>query len=170
MNISTAFRPDLIHPTVFIGQGAVVVGDVTIAAACSVWFNAVLRADTTPVTVGEQTNIQEGVILHADPGFPTIIGQKVTIGHGAVVHGAVVGNNSLIGISAVLLNGVEIGENSIVGAGSLLPPGKKFPPKSLILGSPAKVVRQLTSEEIESNRQTAEGYVKKSRLFMQQET
>src|SRR5687768_1276025 len=144
--LSTEFRPHQMHPSVFIAQGAVVVGDVTLEEACSVWFNATLRADTTPVHIKAGTNIQEGCILHADPGFPTIVGEGVTLGHGAVVHGAQVGSNSLIGIRAVLLNGVVVGENCIVGANSLLTQGKVFPSGSLIIGSPAKVIRELTPE------------------------
>ena len=164
--IHTQFHPDKIHSTVFIGQGAVIVGDVTIAEECSVWFNATLRGDTTPVRIGPRTNIQEGCIFHADPGFPAIVGAGVTVGHGAVIHGARVGDNCLIGIRSVLLNGVVVGENSIVGANSLLTQGKIYPPGSLIIGSPAKVARELTPEEIESNREAARHYVERSRAFM----
>lgn len=163
----TKFRPEQIDSTAFVAQGVVIVGDVTLAAETSVWFNATLRGDTTPLTIGARTNIQEGSILHADPGFPTIIGQGVTIGHGAVVHGARVGDNALIGIRSVLLNGVVVGENCVVGANSLLTQGKVFPPGSLIMGSPAKVVRPLTPEEIEQIRVSAESYVRRSRAFME---
>ena len=135
-------------------------------ANCSVWFNATLRGDTTPIHIGVGTNIQEGCILHADPGFPAIIGTGVTVGHGAVIHGAKVGDNNLVGIRSVLLNGVVVGKNCIVGANSLLTQGKVFPPGSLIMGTPAKVIRPLTPEEIESNRTTAERYVERSRAFM----
>lgn len=163
---ATQFRPDQIHPTAFIAPGAIIVGDVTLAAESSVWFNATLRGDTTPIAIGPRSNIQEGCIFHADPGFPAIIGQGVTVGHGAVIHGATVGDNTLIGMRAILLNGVVVGENCIVGAGALLTQGKVFPPGSLIMGAPAKVVRPLTSEEIERNRSSAEAYVKRSRAFM----
>ncbi len=162
----TQFRPQQMHPSVFVGQGVVIVGDVSIGENSSIWFNSTLRADTTPVTIGSGTNIQEGCILHADPGFPAVIGDGVTLGHGAIVHGAKIGNNSLIGIRAVVLNGVVVGENCIVGANSLLTQGKEFPAGSLILGSPAKVIRQLTPEEIEGNRLTAQTYVERSRAFM----
>jgi carbonic anhydrase/acetyltransferase-like protein (isoleucine patch superfamily) len=130
-----------------------------------VWFNATLRGDTTPVTIGPGSNIQESCILHADPGFPTIIGAGVTVGHGAVIHGAQVGDNCLVGIRSVLLNGVVVGENCIIGACALLTQGKQFPPGSLIMGAPAQVVRQLTPEEIERNRQSAQGYVAKAKAF-----
>lgn len=162
----TQFRPQQIHASVFIGQGVVIVGDVSVGEKSSIWFNSTLRADTTPVTIGAGTNVQEGCILHADPGFPAIIGDGVTLGHGAIVHGAKVGNNSLIGIRAVVLNGVVVGENCIVGANSLLTQGKEFPAGSLILGSPATVIRPLTPEEIEDNRLTAQTYVERSRAFM----
>ncbi len=162
----TKFRPEQIAPTAFIAQGAVIVGDVTLDEETSVWFNATLRADTTPVRIGARTNIQEGAIFHADPGFPAIIGQGVTVGHGAIVHGAKVGDNTVVGMGAVLLNGVVVGENCIIGAKALLTEGKEFPPGSLILGSPAKVVRPLTAEEIEHNRAAAARYVERSRAFM----
>ena len=165
MKYDVEFHPELLHPSVFVGQGAIVVGQVSLAEACSVWFNATLRGDTTPVQIGPQTNIQEGAILHADPGFPAIVGAGVTIGHGAVVHGARVGDNSLIGIRAVLLNGVVVGRDCVVGANSLLTPGKTFPDGVLILGSPAKVARTLSPEEIEANRKTAHRYVDKARAF-----
>jgi carbonic anhydrase/acetyltransferase-like protein (isoleucine patch superfamily) len=163
---SIEFRPDQIDPSVFIGQGVVIVGDVTIAAESSVWFNSTLRGDTTPIRIGTRTNIQEGCIFHADPGFPALIGDDVTVGHGAIVHGATVGNKSLIGMRAVLLNGVVVGENSIVGACSLLTQGKVFPPGSLIMGIPARVVRALTEQEIEENLAAAAHYVERSRAFM----
>lgn len=140
-------------------------GDVTLGEESSVWFNATLRGDTAPLTIGPRTNIQEGCIFHADPGFPVIVGAGATIGHGAVIHGAQVGDNTLIGIRSVLLNGVVVGENCIVGACALLTQGKVFPPGSLIMGAPAKVIRELTPTEIEGNRRSAEEYVKRSRAF-----
>ncbi|GAB4443601.1 MAG: gamma carbonic anhydrase family protein [Anaerolineae bacterium] len=161
----TQFRPEQIHPTAFIAPGVVIVGDVTLGEESSVWFNATLRGDTAPLTIGPRTNIQEGCIFHADPGFPVIVGAGATIGHGAVIHGAQVGDNTLIGIRSVLLNGVVVGENCIVGACALLTQGKVFPPGSLIMGAPAKVIRELTPAEIEGNRRSAEEYVKRSRAF-----
>ncbi|MBI5928102.1 MAG: gamma carbonic anhydrase family protein [Chloroflexi bacterium] len=163
---STQFRPDQIHPTTFIATGAVIVGDVTLAELTSVWFNAVLRGDTTPITIGPRTNIQDGAILHADPGFPAEIGEGVTIGHGAIVHGAKVGSNTVIGMGAILLNGSVVGENCIVGAGALITEGKIFPAGSLILGSPAKAIRELTEDDINRNYLSAETYVMRSRAFM----
>ena len=159
------FRPEQIDETVFIGQGVVIVGDVTVAENCSVWFNASLRGDTDPIRVGPGTNIQEGAIFHADPGFPVEIGAGVTIGHGAVIHGAKVGYNTLVGMRAVLLNGVVVEENCIIGANALLTQGKHFPAGSLILGSPAKVVRELTVDEIEQNSVSAQNYMRKAQAF-----
>ncbi len=159
--IHLARRPELIAPSAFIAPGAIVVGDVTLEAEVSVWFNAVLRGDTTPLQVGAGSNIQDGAIMHADPGFPAIVGAGCTIGHNAIVHGAHVGSNSLVGMGAILLNGVSVGADSIVGAGALLTQGKRFPPGSLILGSPARCVRALGSLEIEANRARARAYVAK---------
>lgn len=163
----TSFRPNQIHPSVYLAPGAVVVGDVTISAECSVWFHASLRADVEAIWIGARTNIQEGAIFHADPGFPVMVGSGVTIGHGAIVHGARIGNNSVIGMRAVLLNGAVIGEDSLVGAAALVTEGKVFPPGSLILGSPARVVRSLTPEEIERNRHAAEIYIQRAQAFRQ---
>jgi carbonic anhydrase/acetyltransferase-like protein (isoleucine patch superfamily) len=159
------FRPEQIDKTVFIGQGAVIIGDVTLAENCSVWFNATLRGDTDPIKIGPGTNIHEGAIFHADPGFPVEIGVGVTVGHGAVIHGAKVGSNTLVGMRAVLLNGVVVEEDCIIGANALLTQGKQFPAGSLILGSPAKVVRGLSVEEIEQNRVSAQNYVRKAMAF-----
>ena len=165
MTLNTIFNEALIAPTAFIAKGAIVVGDVTLGAEATVWFNATLRGDTTPVTIGARSNVQEGAILHADPGYPAIIGEGVTIGHGAVVHGARVGNNCLIGIRSVLLNGVELGDNCIVGANALLTQGKKYPANAMIFGSPAKVVRELTAEEIAGISKSAASYVARGKAF-----
>jgi carbonic anhydrase/acetyltransferase-like protein (isoleucine patch superfamily)/Uma2 family endonuclease len=167
MQLDTKFHPEQIHPSVFIAAGAVVVGDVTLGEQASVWFNATLRGDVEAITVGPRSNIQEGCILHADPGYPTVIGAGVTVGHGAVVHGARVGDNCIVGIRAVLLNGSVVGENSIVGACALLTEGKVYPPNSLILGMPARVVRDLTPEEIATNRSSAARYVERAAAFSQ---
>lgn len=159
------FHPAQIAPDALIAPGAVVVGDVTLAAASSVWYNATLRGDVEIIVVGAGSNIQESCVLHADPGYPCIIGEGVTVGHGAVVHGAQVGDNCIIGIRAVLLNGSVVGENSIVGACALLTEGKVYPANSLILGMPARVVRQLTPEEVEANRGSVARYVQRAAAF-----
>lgn len=159
------FYPNQVDPDALIAPGAVVVGDVTLGADVGIWFNSTLRGDVEAIVIGPRSNIQEGCILHADPGYPCVIGKGVTVGHGAVVHGARVGDNTLIGIRAVLLNGSEVGENSIVGACALLTEGKVYPANSLILGIPAKVVRQLAPEEIETNRDSAARYVQRAAAF-----
>ncbi|MFZ2359424.1 MAG: gamma carbonic anhydrase family protein [Anaerolineae bacterium] len=167
MQLDTLFHPEQVHPSAFIAAGALVVGDVTLGEQASVWFNATLRGDVESISVGPRSNIQEGCILHADPGYRTVIGAGVTVGHGAVVHGAQVGDNCIVGIRAVLLNGSVVGENSIVGACALLTEGKVYPPGSLILGAPARVVRELTVAEIDANRSSAARYVERAAAFGQ---
>ena len=161
----TRFNPNLVHPSVFIAQGAVIVGEVHLAKNCGVWFNATLRGDNEPITIGEGSNIQEGAIFHVDPDAPINIGKGVTVGHGAIVHGATVGDNTIVGMGSILLNNAVIGENSIVGAGALVTERKTFPAGSLILGSPAKVVRSLSDEEIANNRSSAQHYVDRAHRF-----
>jgi len=133
---------------VFIAPGAHVIGKVTLERDASVWYNAVLRGDADTITVGEGTNIQDLTMVHADTGLPTQIGSGVTIGHSCIIHGCTIGSNSLIGMGSTILNGAVIGENSLVGAGSLVTEGKVFPPGSVIMGRPAKVIREVGDKEI----------------------
>jgi len=165
MTDRTRFRPEQTHATAFIAAGATVVGDVTLGAESSVWFGAVLRGDTDRIEVGERTNIQDGAILHADAGFPCIIGSGVTVGHRAIVHGATVGNNVTVGMGAIILNGAVIGENSIIGAAALVTEGTQIPPGSLVLGIPGRIKREATAEEIAHNKRSAEHYVKNAAAF-----
>lgn len=158
-------NPQLVHESVFIGDGAVVVGEVYLGEACSVWFNASIRGDMEPVEIGSRSNVQESAVLHVDPGFPLTIGEGVTVGHGAIVHGATVGNNVVVGMGSIILNGAVIGDDSIVGAGALVTQGKVFPARSLIIGSPAKAVRELTDEEVEGNRGNCLRYVERATQF-----
>jgi carbonic anhydrase/acetyltransferase-like protein (isoleucine patch superfamily) len=159
------FRPDLVHPSVFIADGAIVVGDVTIGEDSSVWFNAVLRGDTDPIRIGRRTNIQDGCILHADPGFPCSIGDGVTVGHGAIVHGATVESDCLIGMRSVLMNGVTVGAGSIIGTGAVVTESTQVPPRSLVLGLPAKIVRSVTAEEFVHLRNAATRYVERVKQY-----
>jgi len=159
-----------IDPTAFIAPNATVLGDVTIGPQASVWHGAVVRADIAPITVGARTNIQDGVILHADKGEPCVIGDGVTVGHGAVIHGSIVQDDCLIGIRAVVLDRAVIGRGSIVGAGAVVTADTVVPPGSLVLGVPARVVRALTLEEIAHNRHDAEQYVEFARWYMQRKT
>lgn len=147
-----------INPTVYLAPGTRVVGDVTIKENSSVWYNTVIRGDVAPVSIGRNTNIQDLVMIHVASGFPTSVGDGVTVGHSAILHGCTVEDNVLIGMGAIVLNGARIGKNSIVGAGALVTQNKTFPEGSLILGSPARVLRSLTEEEIGKNRQSAEHY------------
>ena len=142
----------------FVAENATVRGSVTIGPEAGIYFGAVLRAETAPITVGEGANIQDNCVLHTDAGFPIRIGRGCTIGHGAIVHGCTVGDNVLIGMGATVLNGAKIGDNCIVGAGALVTGKMDAPAGSMILGSPAKVVRPLTEAEIESNRESAREY------------
>jgi carbonic anhydrase/acetyltransferase-like protein (isoleucine patch superfamily) len=143
-------RVPRIDPTAFVAPGARVVGDVELAARASVWFNAVLRGDSDRVRVGEASNVQDGAVLHTDAGSPCLIGEECTIGHRAVVHGCRIGDGCLIGMGAIVLSNAVIGAHSLVAAGALIPPGKSFPPRSLLVGSPAKMIRELTDEDIQS--------------------
>ncbi|MYE25735.1 MAG: gamma carbonic anhydrase family protein [Chloroflexi bacterium] len=161
----TKFQPDLIHPSAFIARGAVVIGDVILGADASVWFNAVLRGERESLRIGAGCNIQDGAICHADPGTPLVIGEGVTIGHRAIAHGATIGDHSLIGMGAIIMNGARIGAQCLVGAGALVTEGKEFPKRSLILGAPARVMRTVTDEEVAMMRRTAAEYAVKARAF-----
>lgn len=161
-------NPQLVHDSVFIGEGAVVVGEVYLSEACGVWFNATMRGDMELIKVGSRSNVQECAVLHVDPGFPLTIGEGVTVGHGAILHGATIGDNVVIGMGSIVLNGAVIGDDSIVGAGALVTQGKEFPPRSLIIGSPAKAVRELTDEEIEGNRGNCQRYVERAKAFREE--
>jgi carbonic anhydrase/acetyltransferase-like protein (isoleucine patch superfamily) len=156
--------PD-VHPSAYVADNAQVIGDVQLAEDSSVWFGTVIRGDSDRITVGKGSNIQDASVLHADTGYPLTVGDNVTVGHQVMLHGCTIGDESLIGIGAVVLNGAKIGKNCLVGAGSLVTEGKEFPDGSMILGSPAKVVRQLTPEQIEGLRQSAKHYVDNARRF-----
>ena len=158
-------HPESIDESVFIAPGAVIVGDVRIEAHSSVWYNAVLRGDTDTISIGPRTNVQDGAVIHVDAGAPCSIGAGVTIGHRAVVHGALVEDDVLIGIGAIVLSGARIGHECIVGAGSLVTGRSVIPPRSMVLGVPGRVVRPLTDDEVRSIRTAAEHYVKYSEEY-----
>lgn len=160
-------KKPVIADSTFIAPGAKVIGDVTIKDDASVWYNAVVRADLAPVKIGENTNIQENCALHVDIDVPVILGDNITIGHGAIVHGCRIEDNCLIGMGATILNNAVIGENTIIGAGALVTEGKNIPSGSLVLGVPGKVVRELNEEEIEEIEESAEHY---ARLAYQHKT
>ncbi|MCW8884285.1 MAG: gamma carbonic anhydrase family protein [Motiliproteus sp.] len=149
----------------FIADNATLIGSVIVGHQSSVWFNAVVRGDNEPITIGEDSNIQDASVLHTDPGFPLTIGKGVTVGHKAMLHGCEVGDHSLIGINAVVLNGAKIGRNCLIGANCLIPEGMEVPDGSLVVGSPGKVRRQLTEEEIAGLVENAEHYVENMRRY-----
>ncbi len=142
----------------WVAPSASIVGRVRMGERCSGWFGAVLRGDSTTLTLGDRVNVQDGAVLHGDDGFPLELGADVTVGHQAMVHGCTVGEGSLIGIQAVVMNGAVIGAGSLVGAGALVTEGKQFPPRSLIVGSPAKLLRELSEEESARLRLSAAHY------------
>lgn len=147
-----------VDDTVFVAPGARIVGRVKIGAHSSVWYNVVIRGDVDEVHIGSHTNIQDGSVLHEDGGFPLVIGDHVTVGHNAVLHGCHVGDGAVIGMGAVVMSGAKIGANSVLGAGSLLPQGREIPPNCMAMGSPAKVVRELSEQEMESFSKLAASY------------
>lgn len=149
----------------WIADSAQVIGKVHIGADASVWFGVVARGDSDHLTIGEGTNVQDASVLHADLGSPLVIGRHVTVGHQVMLHGCTIGDESLIGIGAIVLNGAKIGKNCLVGAGALVTEGKEFPDGSMIIGSPAKAVRQLTPEQIEGLRRSAQHYIDNARRF-----
>lgn len=151
----------------FIAPNAAVIGNVTLKDRSSVWFSCVLRGDAERIEIGAGSNIQDGSVLHADPGFPLVIGDKVTVGHNAMLHGCTVGEGSLVGIAAVVLNGARIGRNCLIGAGALVTEGMEIPDGSLVLGAPAKVRRQFSEEEQAAIGRNAEHYVRNAAAFLE---
>lgn len=163
--MQTRFRSELLDPSVFVAAGARIVGDVTIGAESSVWFNAVIRGDVEAIRIGRRTNIQDNCVLHADEGFPCVLGDDVTVGHAAIVHGAEVGDGVLIGMHAVVMNGAKIGAESIIGVGAVVTEGMVIPPRSLVKGLPGKVTRELLERELARNRHAAEHYVQLAKQY-----
>lgn len=148
-----------VHPTAFIHPHATVLGNVTLGARASVWPQAVLRADTDRIEVGDDSNVQDGSVLHCDPGVPCVVGRRVTIGHRAIVHGTVVEDDCLIGMGAILLNHCTVGRGSIIAAGAVCPEGMTIPPNSLVMGAPAKVVRETTPDLRARIQRGADAYI-----------
>ena len=157
-----------IDASAFVADSATLIGKVTLEANASVWYGATLRGDNERITIGENSNVQEGTVMHTDMGFPLTLGKNVTVGHQAMLHGCTVGDGSLIGIQAVILNGARIGKGCLVGAGALVTEGKDVPDHSLIIGSPAKVVRTLTEEDLLRLEASAASYVARGQLFKAQ--
>nr|WP_218652889.1 gamma carbonic anhydrase family protein [Paenibacillus sp. 79R4] len=157
-------RPNL-DSSVFVAEGAKVVGDVTLGKDSTIWYNAVLRGDLAPIMIGDRCNIQDGVIGHVNTDQPLIVRSEVSVGHGAIIHGATIGQGTLIGMGAIVLNGADIGEYALVGAGSLVTENTKIPPYTLSLGTPARVVRELTEDDLLRMKRTMESYVVKGKEY-----
>jgi|TARA_B110000211_G_scaffold199135_1_gene229388 carbonic anhydrase/acetyltransferase-like protein (isoleucine patch superfamily) len=148
-----------LDPNSWVASNSVIIGKVELKKDSNIWFNVTLRGDVEPITVGEGSNVQDGSVVHSDPGCPVIIGKNVTIGHLVMLHGCVIEDDCLIGIGSTILNKAKIGKNSIIGANALVTENKVIPERSLVLGSPGKIVRQVTDEEIKSIKENAEHYV-----------
>ncbi len=165
----TAYKLDGVAPDIdsdtWIAPDAQIVGRVRLGAECSVWFGVVLRGDNEYLTFGAGTNLQENVVCHSDPGFPLTVGAGCTIGHKAMLHGCTIGDGSLIGMGTTVLNGAVIGQNCLIGAGALVTEGKEIPDRSLVVGTPGKVIRTLSDEDVAGLARTAQGYIAKMRLF-----
>jgi carbonic anhydrase/acetyltransferase-like protein (isoleucine patch superfamily) len=158
-------RTPTIDPTAWVAPSADVIGDVTLAAGATVWFGAVLRADVAPVKIGARSNIQDGTVCHADPGYPLTVGEGCTIGHQVMLHGCTIEDGALVGMGSTILNGAVIGAGSLVGANALVTEGKVFPPNSLIIGSPAKAVRELDEAARAGLLQSAKHYADKGAAY-----
>lgn len=153
-----------IDPTAFLARGAIVLGDVAVGPDSSLWYQTVVRGDTERIAIGSASNIQDLCMVHADPGFPCLVGDRVTVGHRAILHGCIIEDGCMIGMGAILLNGCRIGAGSLVGAGALVPEGMVVPPGSLVLGVPGKVVRPLTEQASERIDHAWKHYVEQARL------
>lgn len=154
-----------VAPDAYVADGATVLGRVTLGAKASVWFGAVVRGDNDRITIGAGSNVQDGAVLHVDPGIPMHIGERVSIGHQAMLHGCTIGDGTLVGIQAIVLNGAVIGPDCLVGAGALVTEGKHFPARSLILGAPAKLVRTLTDNDLLRLKGAADSYIERSARY-----
>ncbi|MDF2963533.1 MAG: acetyltransferase [Paenibacillus sp.] len=157
-----------IHPTVFLAAGVQIIGDVIIEEGASIWYNTVLRGDLAPIRIGRRSNIQDGCIGHVNLHQPLIVGEEVSVGHGAIIHGCRIGKGTLIGMGAIVLNGADVGEYALVGAGSLVTENKQLPSRTLSLGSPAKVIRDLVEADLQRMQRTMEGYCIKGSEYRQQ--
>ncbi|MGE5524751.1 MAG: gamma carbonic anhydrase family protein [Rhodospirillaceae bacterium] len=165
MKFSLGERRIQTHGDYYIAEGAIVIGSVVLHADASIWFNCVVRADNEVITIGENSQIQDGCVLHADPGFPLTLGRGVSVGHMAMLHGCTIGDGTLVGIKSVILNGAKIGKNCLIGANSLIGEGKEIPDGSLVMGSPGKVVRELTPEQIQRINRIADHYSERFKRY-----
>jgi len=168
MIMSFKGKSPVIAETVFVADSADIIGDIEVGKFSSIWFNAVLRGDQNKIKIGNRTSIQDFVVIHADPENGVQVGDNVTVGHGAVLHGCRIEDNVIIGMNSTVLNGAEIGKNSIVGANALVPQGKKYPANSLIIGVPGKVKRETNDEEVEAIKENADEYVEMAEEYREE--
>lgn len=168
MNIQVIKQIDCKGKAIFIADTARVIGNVNLGDEVSIWFGAVLRGDADKISIGNRSNIQDNAVIHVDPGFPTTIGEACIVGHGAIVHGATLANNVLVGMRATIMNGAHIGEFSIIGAGAVVPEGMQIPPFSLVLGIPAKIIRSIDEEQKNKIVKNADSYVNLSKVYLNQ--
>ncbi|MBM7643854.1 carbonic anhydrase/acetyltransferase-like protein (isoleucine patch superfamily) [Scopulibacillus daqui] len=154
-----------VHESVYIADGAKIIGDVTIGKETSIWFNAVIRGDEAPITIGERCSIQDNATLHLYEDKPLVIEDDVTVGHNVILHGCTVRKGALVGMGATVLDGADIGEEAFIAAHALVPPGKKIPPRTMVMGSPCKIVRELTNEELQNMKKGVQIYVNKGKIF-----
>ncbi len=159
------FEPRYAGDTHWIADSADLMGNIHIGAETNIWWSAVLRGDNEPIVIGDRSNIQDGSVLHTDPGFPLTVGVNVTVGHMCMLHGCEIGDGSLIGIGSTVLNGAKIGKNCLIGAHSLITEGKEIPDNSLVMGSPGKVIREMDAEQIAGLKENADGYVERAKRY-----
>jgi carbonic anhydrase/acetyltransferase-like protein (isoleucine patch superfamily) len=157
-----------IDNTVFIAPGAHIIGDVTIGKESTIWFNAVIRGDEAPIVIGDRCSIQDNSTCHLYEGYPLLIEDEVTVGHNVILHGCTIQKRTIIGMGSTILDGAEIGEECIIGANTLIPPGKKIPPRSLVVGSPGQVVREMTEKDLALIQLSIDSYVQKGKEYLQQ--
>lgn len=165
MNKPPRFQPELVEEAAFLASNATIIGDVRIGAGSSIWFGSVLRGDTESIRIGCNTNVQDLCLLHADPGHPCILGDGVTLGHGAIVHGAQIEDDVMISMRSVVMNGVKVGTGSIIGAGAVIAEGAEIPPRSVVLGVPGKIVRCTNSADLEKIHKTSQHYLKNALTY-----
>ena len=158
-------RPQ-VHETAYLADGAVVIGRVAIGAEASIWFQVVLRGDNEPIRIGRGANVQDGVVMHTDPGYPCTVGDFVSVGHNAILHGCTVAQGAVVGMGATVLNGARVGEGALVAANALVLEGTEVPPRTLVAGVPAKPRRELTEEEVAGLQKNAEGYIRRREIYM----
>ncbi|MFD1019210.1 gamma carbonic anhydrase family protein [Thalassobacillus hwangdonensis] len=159
-----------VHSSVFEAPGSHIIGDVTIGKESTIWYNAVLRGDEAPITIGERCSIQDNATCHLYEGFPLVVKDEVTVGHNVILHGCTVEERCIIGMGSTILDGAVIGEETIIGANTLIPPGKKIPPRSLVVGSPGKVVRELNEKDFEMIQMSIDTYVQKGKEYQQEQS